>query len=137
VNVVDSYRTYADRHEADDDFRQRKELEALVPRDAFVVGTIETIPMFRRSSFYQVVNSMAPSGYDGARVMQELQLEGYSKKFTEADGLRQLEEHPPELILRRGSYPAYPRHALSDYIARHAAEYVPFRGDVSILLRRR
>lgn len=137
ADAAEDYRVYADRHEAADDFRQRQALEALVPRDGFVVGTIETMPLFRRSSFYQVVNSMAPSGYDGARVMQELKLEGYSKRFTDAEARAELEAQPPDLIFTRGSYPAYQRRALDAYIARHATGYVPFQGDPSILMRRR
>ena len=106
--------------------------------NGYVVGTIETMPLFRRNTFYQLVNSLAGNDYDGTRVMRKLKVSPFSQKFTEESAGQQLEAHPPDLIVINAGYPPYQRKALDDYVARHQSEYVHQQArSTTILVRRR
>jgi len=136
-SMVGAYRLYADRHDGSDDFRARRQLGALVPRDGYIVGSIETMPLLRRNSFYQLVNSLAGNSYDGTRVMQGLGISPFSEKFTTDSARQQLEAHPPDLIILSAGYPAYERAALDEYVARHGSAYVRQQVANSTVLSRR
>ncbi len=137
-SMVTAYRHYSERHDVVEDFRARVDLAALIPRRSYIVGTIETMPLFRRTSFFQLANSLAGNNYDGARVMQGLRVSPFSEKFTEESARQQLEANPPDMIIISATYPSYQRRALDAYIARHATEFVRQQATYStILLRRR
>jgi hypothetical protein len=137
-NAFELYRSYSPRHEVADDFRARKQLGALAPANGYVVATIETMPLFRRNSFYQLANSLAGNGLDGAKAMQMMAISPFSDNFTVERALRQIEAHPPDLIVPGAGYPQFERAALDIFLGRHAGEYFPHQsGNTSLLLRRR
>jgi hypothetical protein len=122
-NVLTVYREYQDSHALVEDLEARKALEALVPPGSFVMASIETMPLFRRDSVYQYHTSYAPSGFDGTRVMQELQVQPFAAEFTTEKARAELEARPPYLIMNAARYPPYVRLALDGYIAKHDSEY--------------
>ncbi|HEY7371571.1 MAG TPA: hypothetical protein VIF57_05280, partial [Polyangia bacterium] len=123
-NVLPSYRGYQDGTALNADLEARKALEAQVPPGHFVIASIETRPLFRRDALYQHHNSYAPSGYDGTRVMQELNVQPYSGNFTVDKALAAIEAHKPDLIITNARLPGYVRTAMEKYLAKHRDEYV-------------
>ncbi len=136
-NVLEVHGNYASDHDVVVDIRARKELETLVPAGGYIVGTIPGMPLFKRSAFYQLINSWAPSGFDGARIMQDLNVPPFSKEFTVEAARAEIEARRPSLIMMGAAYPPFERQALEAYVAAHEAWYTRQQGHFGLMLVRK
>jgi hypothetical protein len=137
ANAADVRRIYAIRAQLAADLRTRKEIGALLPPDGYVVATIHNMPLFQRDALYQNATSYAPNGFDGARVMQELNVDPYSKEFTTERAFERLEARKPALIMLDSNLAPYARTAVDQYVAKHDAEYTRMDGRFGPMLIRK
>ncbi|MFA6955380.1 MAG: hypothetical protein WC538_05860 [Thermoanaerobaculia bacterium] len=103
-------------------------LESSVPATGRVVASVPLHPITRLDACYGWMRSGDPSGrYETVEAMRDLNLPGYSERFTAPWFDRELEAARPVLIATGpvGDYrlaSAYAA-AVADYARRHAAEY--------------
>ena len=84
-------------------------------------------PIVRRDSFYGWSRTTDPSGYSTEVIVQDLDLPSYSRRFQEEDYWRQLEEHPPQVIVSflpgTTSYEPLQAVVLEKFLQKHRGEY--------------
>jgi hypothetical protein len=137
VNAFEVYRGYENRVPLAMDIKGRQDLDALVPRDGFVVSMVDTMGTFRRNALYQAVTSYARNEFDGTRIMQELKVDPYSQEFTTERASADLEAHPPDVIVLGAGFPPYVRRAIDEYVAKHAAQFTRMNGHFGEMLVRK
>lgn len=95
-----------------------------VPRDGFVVAGFPLHPVFRRDTFFKVVIDMTADGGDGMeQIMPQLTVPPYSEHFQPAGYEKELELHPPSLVVMPPLCTAAQTDALKAYLLQHRDDY--------------
>ena len=83
--------------------RSMKYVLKQVPEDGYVLSGFNNHPVFRRDALFATVQDLEWNGADGLeQFMPQLAPGPYGEQFEESGYEKELESHPPALILREG-----------------------------------
>ena len=114
--------------------------EAAAP-EGRVVADPQWHPVYRRDVFYGWFSTFDPGGRGQERILREWNPRGYGARFTAAGYRRELDAHPPALIVTVGdgfNLPATQELATAAWVREHGDDYlrVPLAGKLGLLVRR-
>jgi hypothetical protein len=99
-----------------------------VPPDGFVVATFPMHPVFRRDTFFKVVVDETGNGLDGfEQFMPQSVQPSCIEHFQQPGYEKELEDHPPTMILRMGKYTPTQIQALATWLTSCTDMYEPYQ----------
>jgi hypothetical protein len=99
-----------------------------VPPDGFVVATFPIHPVFRRDTFFKVVVDEMGRGHEGfEQFMPQVVQPACVEHFQQSGYEKELEDHPPTIILKLGKYTPTQIQALATWLTSRTNIYEPYQ----------